>query len=615
VLYQVNTVPAENSALEYEHNQNVHDEMQELRNAIRNAGTTGNSQSASITLGTQYPTRTFSMNPPDPGGTLETVRPESKVRIEPENESKSYEYETRFFAYEPDYNEYNTAPRTVVEHSLPYNQFEDANVSVASQQVIQNERITLVLLDGNLSKSASGLTSVNLEPLDGPRTRKLAAGTVLTIPTERKTIWEDELRDTKHVSVRKPSAEDEIEIELGKEFELDIARVGVGQGATSSDDFDIGSEKEASSGQQNGTRFNLEWRAATVAGNDVPVSGGETTVKGAPSNTVTMTAGVEEYADLQGGRADFSFSDPDGVIDDASFDPDPTFTNGSVTVDLTIDAEATDGDEAKVFVSSGGGLAVATISVDAPDVNLEASNAVSTGGDNSRVEFELKNAGDETITLDEISLDDVKPADPTRVNDAGGGREILFTADGEVIGEVDTANTDTNGIQVGKDSSRNPFAQTKPFEPGQTAIGEIGPFRPDDWYAVTDMSGQTLDMTIRYETESGATGQEQITLEIDSPSIDEMTVSAAGTGNDRFDITASVSDPNNDLSRVEFEMRDTANTLVDSHTDDSIDGGTGTVSTRLQATGNNRDSEYTITTTVFDTAGNSETVTRTITSN
>jgi len=148
-----------------------------------------------------------------------------------------------------------------------------------------------------------------------------------------------------------------------------------------------------------------------------------------------------------------------------------------------------------------------------------------------------------------------------------------------VIGEVDTANTDTNGIQVGKDSSRNPFAQTKPFEPGQTAIGEIGPFRPDDWYAVTDMSGQTLDMTIRYETESGATGQEQITLEIDSPSIDEMTVSAAGTGNDRFDITASVSDPNNDLSRVEFEMRDTANTLVDSHTDDSIDGGTGTVST------------------------------------
>jgi len=67
VLYQVNTVPAENSALEYEHNQNVHDEMQELRNAIRNAGTTGNSQSASITLGTQYPTRTFSMNPPDPG--------------------------------------------------------------------------------------------------------------------------------------------------------------------------------------------------------------------------------------------------------------------------------------------------------------------------------------------------------------------------------------------------------------------------------------------------------------------------------------------------------------------------------------------------------------------
>lgn len=183
------------------------------------------------------------MNPPAPTGSLETTDP-SSVTITDSNGEDYGPYETRFLAYEPNYNEYRDAPRSVIEHSLLYNQHDGANVSIGSQQLIQNERITLVLLDGNLSETQSGVISVSLEPLDGPRTRTLKSGPVLTIPTERPTIWEDELGEIEGVTVRRTAADGEIEIELEREFTLDIARVGVGDGASSDTEFTIGTGKK-----------------------------------------------------------------------------------------------------------------------------------------------------------------------------------------------------------------------------------------------------------------------------------------------------------------------------------------------------------------------------------
>ncbi len=609
-LYQVNAVPAENQAVEIDHNRQVTNELQDVRNAIGTAGFGGSSRSASVTLGTSYPTRTFLTNPPDPTGRLETTDP-GPVTITDSNDTVYGPYETRFLAYEPDYNEYRDAPRTVIEHSLLYNQFDEANVSVGSQQLVGSERISLVLLDGNVSETSGRATSVSLESLDEPRTKELEAGSVLTLPTERKAIWESELEDTDGVTVRETTADDEVEIELERAYTLEIARVGVGEGAGSSDDFDIGNEKRTSTEPSNGSRLDLTWREATVAGNRQAISGSEATVTGGPSETVSLTAGVEGYESLRGGQVNFALSDPNNVIDETTFGPATTsFEDGNATVSMTIDSEASSEEEAKVFASSGDGTAVGTISVTAPDINFDATNTVSTGSGNSGIEFELENTGDEPVTLTGIAIDSVEPANPTRVNDNTGGREILFTSDGEVVGEVDTGNFDTIGIRV--DGSTNTLDRTSPFEPGQTVTGRIGPFRPADLYAITDMSGQTVNMTIEYETASGTTGQQQITLEIDAPSIDSVEITASGTGNDRYDITAAVSDPNGDLSRVEFELLDTTATVVDSSVDDRI--GDGTAEASLKATGKDIDSGYTIRQTVFDTAGNSKTVTRTVSS-
>ncbi len=98
-LSQINAVPAENHAIESAHNEKVHDEMLELRNAIRNDGTTGDTKSVSVTLGTTYPSRSFSANPLDPTGFLET--PGSTT-----------------LTSEPVYNEHRDALPTRIEHGF-----------------------------------------------------------------------------------------------------------------------------------------------------------------------------------------------------------------------------------------------------------------------------------------------------------------------------------------------------------------------------------------------------------------------------------------------------------------------------------------------------------------
>ncbi|MCW8172603.1 hypothetical protein D8S78_10590 [Natrialba swarupiae] len=123
-LYQVNAVPAENEVVEIEHNQEIHDEMQDLRNAVRAVGAGGGSQPTTVTLGTQYPTRTLTANPPPPAGTLETSEAGSLEIENAEVSERVGEYDesqlealvlgthdTRTLSYEPGYNEYRARRR------------------------------------------------------------------------------------------------------------------------------------------------------------------------------------------------------------------------------------------------------------------------------------------------------------------------------------------------------------------------------------------------------------------------------------------------------------------------------------------------------------------------
>ena len=71
-LYQATVVPSQNADVEYKHSQTVQNQLSDVRNAILRTAGSGNTQPVSVSLGTQYPSRVFLMNPPPATGTIRT---------------------------------------------------------------------------------------------------------------------------------------------------------------------------------------------------------------------------------------------------------------------------------------------------------------------------------------------------------------------------------------------------------------------------------------------------------------------------------------------------------------------------------------------------------------
>ena len=62
IVYQGIVVPDQNHQAEFQHNQQVQRQLQDLRNAIVTTAATGSGQAVSVTLGATYPRRTIAQN-------------------------------------------------------------------------------------------------------------------------------------------------------------------------------------------------------------------------------------------------------------------------------------------------------------------------------------------------------------------------------------------------------------------------------------------------------------------------------------------------------------------------------------------------------------------------
>ena len=386
-LYQATVIPSQNAKVEFRHDERVQSQMQDVRNAILRTAATGSGQPTSVTLGTQYPGHVLFVNPPPASGTLRTresgtVDIENLKATDPETadyfDASEHSFSTRSLVYVPDYNQYGNAPDTVYESSVVYNRGRDGNATLTGQQLVQGKRITLVTLDGNLSRAQSGTVSLDPQALSPSTvTRSISVQSngsdpVIRVPTAlSEEKWNRLLAEQKaNGYVESVSVEDGIlELTLrGDEdgtpvtYDLRMAKVGVGSG----------------------TKATSEEYITNVSGGGNVVSGGTTTlvaeVRDRYNNPVS---GV--VVNASGGTVAGSHrTDDQGRV---RFEYDAT-APGDETVTLSIDDDS-----------------AARERVEFPIHAVAGGTGGGSGGGSYDVEWVASNGLDCTPSLDECTLD------------------------------------------------------------------------------------------------------------------------------------------------------------------------------------------------------------------
>jgi hypothetical protein len=341
-VYQVTFVPAQNSEVEFKHSQDVTGDLEDLRAATLSTATatnqTGDRTSVQVELGVQYPSRLVALNPPPAEGHLRTADGNLSItnavaagplRGTPNETLFGVDHETRLFEYEPGYTEDETPQELFLEHSLLYNQENDNNITLADQQLVQNEskRINIVLLDGSVDEQGMS-TTVDLVQLDGPTGLvpvQAESGTTftITIPTNAPDAWtsNETLGDsftTGEPNVRASKAGPgevtvTVDDSVSDQWELRMTRLGLGSGASGSNLSAIGPYEEPL-----GPEVTLTMGDQTAsAGDQVDLTGNATSVgDGDDNRTGTPIQTVRAVVD----------DEPDQVL----FDENPDTTNRTI---------------------------------------------------------------------------------------------------------------------------------------------------------------------------------------------------------------------------------------------------------------------------------------------
>jgi hypothetical protein len=373
-LYQVQVVPQENTNVEFEHSQQVEGEFLDLRNAVLSASRTGDGRSTSLKLGTRYPQRTFTLNPPPASGRLSTTEPR-ELRIEnvtvegDENVVKYWTnrtsadgaitFETRSLRYSPDYNEFRNEADLVYEHSLVVAEFDSTALGRTGQTVVDEDRLRLTALDGNVDTSGVERTTLDPEALSQSRRTVRLSSTggdpiVLELPTDvsmdqaesLEQQWRDRLgTDVERVSVAGETVR--IRLSGSETYRLELGKVGFGTDTSAPNESTEYIRKVSSNGG-----------VAVVEVRDQfnnPVVGADVTVDNGTEQTVRADEDGRVSYEVLSGSQDVMFSINGGADDweDVTFEnlnrgsgeggdrgpsssTQPEFTNGPTATPNTV---------------------------------------------------------------------------------------------------------------------------------------------------------------------------------------------------------------------------------------------------------------------------------------
>ena len=182
--YQAEYVPQQNAETEFQHYQDVQNDLTVVRNAVSRAGQQNQPQFESVRLGTTYRERILAINPPAPAGTLRTTR-SYKIKIRRSDGTKVVPtIPTRFLEYQNQYNELDI-DLIRYENSVLY--LTDAgqreSVVLEEQNLVRNDTVVITALQKPFSESSIGRATVELYPTQA-NSQELPSGDLnVTLPT------------------------------------------------------------------------------------------------------------------------------------------------------------------------------------------------------------------------------------------------------------------------------------------------------------------------------------------------------------------------------------------------------------------------------------------------
>jgi len=233
--YQATIVPQQNAQTEFQHFEEVRNELIELRNAVSTAGQADVSQFPSITLGTTYQTRLFTINPPAPAGTLQTSE-SYNITISNGTEEYDKNISTRFLDYQPGYHEITVGP-TRYEHSVLYlDERERGNgISITEDQnIVKDGTVRITALQNEFQETGTRRVTLELYPQDKLRADDFpdpnGANLTVLVPTRltESNYWDEALVDASGIyqGVDSGSEVDKLNLSVNSS-DLKINTVGV----------------------------------------------------------------------------------------------------------------------------------------------------------------------------------------------------------------------------------------------------------------------------------------------------------------------------------------------------------------------------------------------------
>ncbi|MFC6723997.1 PA14 domain-containing protein [Halobium palmae] len=364
--YQATVVPQANHEVEFTHSQEVQADLMELHAALDRAAATDNPSTVPVALGTQYPQRTFFVNPPNPSGRLSTTdaRYVGLINAEADGEAGDFWraanygdigdvvrddrppeaarntegwwiHPHRGIEYEPNYHATAGDRYTVVDPPGFYSEFDGSVVQRASRSPVEGRQIRLLLVDGSLSTASSGTENVDVRPISADtRTVTVEGGDddpiILHYPTElpksewRNILGKENNPDQKNVqywNYHTYDGQNYVYLIMREEnadgerirYELSLTKVGVGPGVSEEPPaYAVDVAGDGASVPEDGTqRVVVEVRDAYNG----PVSGVDVSVQDDPSHGTLYAAsgspGDETAVTDEHGRAAFTYEPSD----------------------------------------------------------------------------------------------------------------------------------------------------------------------------------------------------------------------------------------------------------------------------------------------------------------